>query len=271
MQMDESELARLFINREYCPLCSSRSYAVHVDFLDIPVRECSECRFIYSGLILRPDRINDYYQNNFGSLRHMQGQVVNAKANLVALSKFIDLLTVSSILDIGTGYGFLLKALQDKYHIKKIEGVEPSRQEAKYAIENLNLRVFPGLLRDAGLTKESFDVVTCFEVIEHVPKPIEFLSELALYVKPGGKMVIMTDNFGSWPCRVLGPEFPKWIPHTHVSHFTPSTLVRCIESVAGLHVKQFLSYTPPELTARIVLIYIVTKSPPPNALIWKRR
>jgi hypothetical protein len=66
-------------------------------------------------------------------------------------------------------------------------------------------------------------------------------------------MVIMTDNFGSWPCRVLGPEFPKWIPHTHVSHFTPSTLVRCIESVAGLHVEQFLSYIPPELTARIVL------------------
>ena len=62
-------------------------------------------------------------------------------------------------------------------------------------------------------------------------------------------MIIMTDNFESRAAKSLGAKFPKWIPHSHISHFSPNTLQACIESVKGLSVSRWLSYTPWELSA----------------------
>jgi len=62
-------------------------------------------------------------------------------------------------------------------------------------------------------------------------------------------MIIMTDNFESRAAKSLGAEFPKWIPHSYISHFSPNTLQACIESVKGLYVSRWLSYTPWELSA----------------------
>src|SRR5262245_47217157 len=120
-----------------CPLCASNRYSVHIGFSDIPVYKCDECAFMYSGRMLSHDQLNGYYQDTYGSLRHLQGQIVNARANLLALSKLIDLAKTRDFLDVGTGYGFLLKALQQRYSFK-VKGVELSRQEATYAIENHN-------------------------------------------------------------------------------------------------------------------------------------
>ena len=70
------------------------------------------------------------------------------------------------------------------------------------------------MLSEAIETGEgSFDLVTAFEVIEHVAYPRTFVEELEEYVKPGGQLLIMTDNFESKVVKDLGElAFPKWIP-----------------------------------------------------------
>lgn len=210
----------LLRERSICPLCASSHYSVFIDFAEIPVYKCLECDFIYSGKLLDRQELTRYYQEGFGSQRHKQGQLINSLVNLSALEKLLQLSQVNSLLDVGTGYGFLLKELTSHYDIN-CKGVELSKQEANFAINVLGQEVSCCTLNDAGLPKEHFDVITCFEVIEHLPTPREFVGELASYVRPGGKMVIMTDNFESAVCRTLGPEFPKWIPHSHISHFSP--------------------------------------------------
>ena len=55
--------------------------------------------------------MRDYYSRNFGSQRHLEGQRVNARTNGVVLQRLLDLKQVKSWLDIGCGYGFLLKWL----------------------------------------------------------------------------------------------------------------------------------------------------------------
>jgi hypothetical protein len=61
--------------------------------------------------------------------------------------------------------------------------------------------------------------------------------------------VVMTDNFESKVVQRLGAGFPKWIPHTHISHFAPSTIERLIKRPDCRVVKR-ASYTPWELTLR---------------------
>ena len=214
----------------------------------IQVVRCVDCGFLFSAQTMTADELGRYYGETFGSERHLRGQRVNARVNFAVLRRLLDLRAIGSLLDVGTGYGFLLHTLRDRYGID-VRGVELSEQESAHAREQLTLDVRTAPLADAGFDPESFDAVICLEVIEHVLDPIAFVRELAAYVRPGGAVLIGTDNFESSATRAVGEHFPKWIPHTHVSHFGPATLRHCLAK-AGLAVEREASYTPWDIHAR---------------------
>jgi 2-polyprenyl-3-methyl-5-hydroxy-6-metoxy-1,4-benzoquinol methylase len=248
----ENEPIIEFEERIRCALCGGTERTVHLAFRDIPVMRCSDCGFLYSGRTMNPAVMLAYYREGFGSERHMQGQIVNARTNGAVLERLLDLKRTKRWLDIGTGYGFLLKRLMDRWKIA-VEGVELSLQEASYARDKLGLEVHSRPLSEAGLPAAGFDVVSCFEVIEHIPDPKAFLEELAVYVRPGGALVVMTDNFESHAARQLKAGFPKWIPHTHISHFGPETLRKCMRGLSGFKLEKEASYTPWDLAGRQLL------------------
>ena len=253
-----------FCERSFCAICGSSRRKVHRAFRDIPVVQCSECGFLYSSRIMADETIQSYYRENFGSQRHLEGQCVNAASNAVVLRKLLNLRAYRSWLDIGTGYGFLLKWLQEEYDLET-DGVEPSLQESGYARDQLGLRIHSTPLSQARLQKGHYDVVSSFEVIEHIPDPVSFVKEIAEYVNPGGILVIMTDNFESKIVNMLRGSFPKWIPHTHVSHFAPESLRRCIKSVPGLTMEAEASYSPLELVGRQILSILRPPTPDEKA------
>lgn len=234
--------------RGACPLCDCQQTSVHMEFRPIPVVRCEQCGFLFTSRVLTDDAMAEYYQD-FGSTRQRQGQQINAMVNFRAVCALLDPQPGQSMLDIGTGYGFLLTELRDRRSMR-VAGVELSKDEAEFAIERLGLDVRCSLLRDAGFERESFDVVASFETIEHVSDPVGFLRELASYAKPGGRVLTMTDNFQSWAVRKLGPEFPKWIPHMHVSDFSDRTLPLAIERAEGLSYENGISYTNWEMLAK---------------------
>lgn len=213
---------------------------------------CTGCGFLYSDRVLPPERLQAYYAESFGGDRQRRGQMVNARVNARAVARLVDLSRVRSVLDVGCGYGFFLRELAERHGLRAV-GLELSRDEAAYARQRLGLEVLTEPIDEAGLPEGGFDLVTTFEVIEHVPRPLPFLAAMARAVAPGGVLVVMTDNFDSAVCRALGPGFPKWIPHTHVSHFCPATLRWALEHTPGLRVDRLLSFTPWELLARRVL------------------
>jgi SAM-dependent methyltransferase len=135
-------------------------------------------------------------------------------------------------------------------------------QEAAWGNANLGVRIVIALVAQSGLPEESFDVVACFEVIEHVPDPVAFVADMARFARPGGMVIVNTDNFESAAVKRLGPRFSKWIPHSHISDFGPATLARCMESVPGLKVEATLSYTAWENAVR-ALISPYRGTPPP--------
>jgi len=251
-----------FTKRNICPLCRSCDLKSYIDFKEIPVCQCKNCDFIFSSLIMSAETLNSYYKESFGGLRHLQGQDVNSRVNFEALNTIIDFSKVHSFLDIGTGYGLFLSRLRRRYHHIDVKGVELSEQEAEYAINTLGLDVSPTSLAQSAFKKESFDVVSSFEVIEHIENPIPFIVEITDYLKPKGFLVIMTDNFTSDVVVKMGAEFPKWIPHTHISHFSSNTLLRTIENLQGLKIIKTISYTPWDLFLRRILMFNRLPKPP---------
>ena len=234
--------------RKKCPLCGSSQHEIHVPFPDIPVVRCCSCGFIFSARLMADNVLAEYYRKGFGSERHRKGQLINAKTNAWAIGRLLDIDSVRSVLDVGAGYGFLLKELQDRFGVHAT-GVELSEKEVIYGLTHLHVDLRNCSLNSAGLEPASFDVVACFEVIEHIPKPTEFIDELLKYLKPDGQLLIMTDNFESKVAKDLGAGFPKWIPHSHISHFGPGSLERVLRD-RGLEITARMSYTPWELSVR---------------------
>ena len=221
---------------------------MHQAFREIPVLRCNDCTFLYASRILSDEVMRGYY-DGFAGERQKCGQIVNSTVNVIAVEKLLRGREYGSFLDVGTGYGFLLDLLRKRRQLETA-GVELSQQEASFARESLQLDVRQSMLDKAGFEPESFDVVGSFETIEHVPRPVEFVQQLGDYVRPGKYLLINTDNFESWAVRELGPEFPKWIPHTHISDFAPKTLTECINQDGRFKIVDTLSYTNWELLVK---------------------
>ena len=153
------------------------------------------------------------------------------------------------LLDVGCGEGaFLHRAAHAGWEVL---GVERSRQAAAYARRMHGLPVVCGdeatLPADAG----PFDVVTMFDVIEHLPDPLATLRRLAGALRPGGRLVVSTPNAaGASPrltywlfCRTLG-AWDHATPPGHLFQFTTRTLRALVER-AGFECRSATTYGIP--------------------------
>jgi SAM-dependent methyltransferase len=71
---------------------------------------------------------------------------------------------------------------------------------------------------------DSFDVISCVDVIEHLPAPGETMALLSRLLRPGGLLLLITGNLGAPLARWQGIRFPYCIPEIHISLFDPRSL-----------------------------------------------
>ena len=237
--------ARRFHTKDDCPLCHSNDLGDHLMLDGIRVAHCNACDFMFARETMQAVAIDQFYIDGYHDQRHMDGQRVNATININVLRRFCPQLSGRSLLDVGSGYGFLLDKARD---CASTAGVELSRAQYDYSTKTLGLKTYRNL--DDLAAEDRFDIITLFEVIEHIPEPREFVLRICDHLKPGGSLIIGTDNFASNVVKVLGGQFPKWIPHEHVSFFTGTTLTRMLEQLGPLKLAAVRSFTPWELQAR---------------------
>ena len=234
-------------NRGACPLCHAHTWSTFCVLSPFSVVRCSECNLLFGEATLSDDDLTSFYETGYYGLRLKQGQKINAKISCDILKDAIDLTCVKSVLDIGSGYGFLLGILQNEIGAS-VQGVELANAEAQHARAELGIETHNRLPNQEA----KFDLVTMFEVIEHITHPTDFISAAAGLVRPGGYLVVGTDNFESDVVKKLGSKFPKWIPHQHVNFFGEQTF-RKLLSLNDFQVVAERSYTPWELGARAIV------------------
>jgi 2-polyprenyl-3-methyl-5-hydroxy-6-metoxy-1,4-benzoquinol methylase len=134
------------------------------------------------------------------------------------------------LLDVGCSNGaFIFTA--EKSGIQ-CQGIEPAK-EAALAAQKAGLRVYHGFLEESDLSKESYDIITLFEVIEHLKNPVELLNECHRILKKNGIMVIRTANTDSWTVRLLKGKWHYFNISKHGGHIS----FFCKKSIAALGVK----------------------------------
>jgi SAM-dependent methyltransferase len=129
------------------------------------------------------------------------------------------------LLDLGCAAGFFLKAAIDRGW--SVEGVEISGEAARSAAALLGQRVYSSVSA-ASFPPESFDVVTLWEYIEHVPDPREDLRQVNQLLKPGGLVALSTPNAGTQRVKRHPERWREFKPPEHLSFFSVHTLQRLL-------------------------------------------
>lgn len=127
-------------------------------------------------------------------------------------------LTELSVLDVGCGGGLIAEPLCRLGG--RVTGIDPAsgnidaaRQHA--GVQGLDIDYRPLQIEDITAAGETFDVVVCLEVVEHVPDVSAFVDALAGAVRPGGLLILSTINrtVKAYALAIVGAEYIlRWLP-----------------------------------------------------------
>ena len=126
------------------------------------------------------------------------------------------------ILDIGCATGIFLEGMKKRGWM--VKGVEPNQGAAQYAKKRFGLDVFCGYLPDANLQNETYDVVTIWDVLEHVPDTHQLMNEIYRVLKPGGIVIATLPNGKAWERFIFDTYWVGWEIPRHYRTHTPATI-----------------------------------------------
>ena len=124
------------------------------------------------------------------------------------------------ILDVGTAGGAFLEAA--KRFGYRATGLEPS----KYLVERCcsrGLQAKQGTIDDFDAKNETYDLITLWDVIEHLARPKDALQRIHQLLKPNGILLINYPDVGTWQAKLAGRRF-WWFLSVHLSYFAPSSI-----------------------------------------------
>jgi 2-polyprenyl-3-methyl-5-hydroxy-6-metoxy-1,4-benzoquinol methylase len=195
--------------------------------------ECLNCQFLF--LSPRPDAVDiaRFYPDDYDSFRP---SLRNERSRLRRFERLIGLRRRASavlryrssghLLDVGCGTGDFLEVMQG-YPGWQVRGLEPHVGAARRAREDYGISVDAAWLDNAKYAAETFDAVTMWDVLEHVPSPRDALRKTFDLLKPDGIVVIGVPNLDSFDAHLFGPTWAGLDVPRHFSVFSPRHLARC--------------------------------------------
>ncbi len=130
------------------------------------------------------------------------------------------------MLDVGCAAGFFLKVAHDAGW--EVEGLEPNKGLAVWGSKHYGVPIRSVNFFEARLPADKFDVITFWDVLEHVTDPKAYLHEAFRVLKPGGYVVINFPDFGSPLAKIAGKRW-WFLSPVHIYYFTRDTLRKFLE------------------------------------------
>jgi 2-polyprenyl-3-methyl-5-hydroxy-6-metoxy-1,4-benzoquinol methylase len=220
---------------DVCPTCAD-SASTSFTFGPQELRECVSCGTVYAAQYADPSEIyKDGYlfgETQFGlDVRHPLFQEYLAAVG-DRRARILERVTgfKGRLLDVGCGTGEFAAAAAR--HGWTVQAVEPESTGAEMT-RGRGVEVRTSTLEASGLPESTYDVVSAFHVLEHLPDSPAFLRTLARWARPGGFVAIEVPNYRSVARMRLGAQWVHLRPLEHVVYHQPATLRKAFER-AGL-------------------------------------
>ncbi len=141
------------------------------------------------------------------------------------------------LLDVGCATGNFLYEMARSGRWQ-VEGVEPNAEAACYGREHLGLTIHVGELTAVDLPPGTYDVITMWNVFEHLHDPMANLQALARLLKPGGWFVFSIPNLDSWEHKLLGKYWMGWELPRHL-YYPSATLMTAMLQRVGMKLQDW--------------------------------
>lgn len=232
-----------------CPVCVSPAQSDNITLGGFAIFRCVHC-----GLRFAPDafRVNTNYDSVYELDSYIETQIrpIREERNKLVFTeigtyqcffKNVRLAPGHTLLDVGCGVGRFLHGA----HLKgwQVEGIDISAKAIAIGQKFAPFSMSVNTLENIAESGRRFDVVTLFEVLEHLSDPCVILRKAQKVLKPSGAVFCTVPN---WDCSVVQHAVePAWVPPVHLMFYKEESL-SALAGQAGLSViaKGFIHADP---------------------------
>jgi 2-polyprenyl-3-methyl-5-hydroxy-6-metoxy-1,4-benzoquinol methylase len=205
--------------------------------------QCQNCGLVYVSP--RPDPTElyalygeSYFRNDesgtVGYTDYLRDEANIRKTFTRRLQRLERFAQPGRLLDIGCATGFFLSQAHSRGW--QVQGLDISSFAIQYTLERFGFDAQCGSLLETAYVPNTYDLITLWDVIEHVPDPKAYVARVAELLKPGGVFALATPDIDSLPARLTGKRWVGYkLSEEHVYYFAPRTLKRLLND-AGMDV-----------------------------------
>lgn len=236
-----------------CPLCGHGTGVVRYRYEDYQIISCERCGLWRACPRLSGPELARYYEREYYSEQLAREGRYEAwrDANRDVWRKNAEMIRDEArrrlglppqqvrVLDVGCGPGFFLQECVAMGMAAR--GIEPSAHAVRYARDELKLDV-RALTPESLDPQERYDVVTLWEVLEHVPDPLWTLRRLRPHLSDGGMIWVAAPNLSALQRRVQGKNFYNLLNKSHLTHFDRRTLAATLRRAGFRDVRRVVHF-----------------------------
>lgn len=229
-----------------CPLCESEQHKPIKGYEKDSLHRCGSCGFVFSGRMPSKEELDVHYSNySYGGAYY--DSPITLKRYHELLDKFEKYRKTNKLLDVGCGNGGFLQVAKERNW--DCLGIEYS-QQAVQNCKTKGLNVLQGSLGDYTGAFLDYDVVTSFEVMEHLQWPSVEIKNIHKVLRKGGLAYVTTPNFNSIMRYYLKDKYDALAYPEHLMYFTARTLKSAFVSrgfyslkseTTGISINRFLN------------------------------
>ena len=242
-----------------CVSCGSKNIEKEFSKNGFEYASCNDCGTLYQTPRPLIKEFDAFYQNSKSSQYWADvffPSVAEARREKIfkpRVQRLLDMcktknLNISKLIDVGAGYGIFLDEWRKVMPETELIAIEPSISLAKEC-RNKELSVVESLAENVEGYDDYADLVVCFEVLEHVDSPLDFVNVLKEMVKPGGHLFISTLCIDGFDLQILWDKSSQISPPHHINFHSIKGFEKLFERAGLIDVK---ISTPGKLDVDIV-------------------
>jgi ubiquinone/menaquinone biosynthesis C-methylase UbiE len=266
-----------------CLLCGS--HGIEAIDPDAALSMCSSCGYVFDNPRPTLKAITDFYSRPTKYDAWLAEEHARDKLWRRRLRKMRRTARPGNLLDVGAGIGQFLHLARQYY--EEVSGTEVSSSAVRIAKEKYGLELHHGTLETLSFAPESFNNITMFHVLEHVPNPKLLVGRCFSLLREAGVVVIaVPKDFQPWDSRYRDGyrsgrrriQLEDSTDEIHLSHFTPSVLRHLLEDCGFTVIEESIDpYRVPregregfkqDLTYRVALVVLALSRKNVYDSIW---
>jgi 2-polyprenyl-3-methyl-5-hydroxy-6-metoxy-1,4-benzoquinol methylase len=211
-----------------CPGCLSASTKLHIIKNSYPIHRCSNCELLFVHPQPSKEELGRVYSASYFLRGNKYAAALDPKhdPNWLNDQCKVELIkrwcSSGRLLDIGCALGgFLAVAKKNGF---EVEGIEIVEYAAELARRRLHVEVASSDIYSAELAPESYDVITMWDVIEHLTDPSLAFERIGRALRPKGYVAFSTGDVSSRWARLTGKRWQLLTPPQHLYFFSPRSM-----------------------------------------------